>query len=234
MTQELPEGVELTELDGGLKVVTESVPSFRSVTLGLWVKTGSRDETPAQAGVSHFLEHLLFKGTDRYSAIEISEYFDGLGAATNAATSKETTHLYSRFLDEHTEAALDLLAEMFLKPTFPDIDSERQVVIEEIAMYEDEPSDRVHDVLADAIFGQHPLGRRVLGAADVIASIPVPELDAYHESRYTAPGIVVSAAGHVEHEAISKLTERLVSPPSDNGGPTKSSPPDTAARLQFN
>ena len=100
---DLPEGVELTELDGGLRVVTESVPAVRSVALGLWVRTGSRDETPAQAGVSHFLEHLLFKGTKRYSAIEISEYFDGLGAMTNAATSKETTHLYSRFLDEHTE-----------------------------------------------------------------------------------------------------------------------------------
>ena len=105
----LPEGVELTELDGGLRVVTETVPSVRSVALGLWVRTGSRDETPAQAGVSHFLEHLLFKGTKRYSAIEISEYFDGLGAATNAATSKETTQLYSRFLDEHTEKAIDLL-----------------------------------------------------------------------------------------------------------------------------
>jgi predicted Zn-dependent peptidase len=93
----LPEGIELSELDGGLRVVTETVPSVRSVTLGLWVRTGSRDETPAQAGLSHFLEHLLFKGTKRHSAIEISEYFDGLGAATNAATGKETTHLYSRF-----------------------------------------------------------------------------------------------------------------------------------------
>src|SRR6187455_501691 len=129
----------MTTLGSGVRVVTEEVPAVRSVTLGLWVRTGSRDETPAQAGVSHFLEHLLFKGTARYSAIEISEYFDGLGAATNAATSKETTHLYSRFLDEHTGDALDLLAEMFLQPTFPDIDSERQVVIEEIAMYEDEP-----------------------------------------------------------------------------------------------
>jgi predicted Zn-dependent peptidase len=201
----LPEGVELTELDGGLKVVTESVPGVRSVALGLWVRTGSRDETPAQAGVSHFLEHLLFKGTERYSAIEISEYFDGLGAATNAATSKETTHLFSRFLDEHTEAALDLLAEMFLKPTFPDIDSERQVVIEEIAMYEDEPSDRVHDVLADAIFGDHPLGRRVLGTADVIGSIPIPDISAYHQERYRGSNLVVSASGHLEHDRIVEL-----------------------------
>ena len=212
MAQKLPEGVELTELGDGLNVVTEAVPSFRSVTLGLWVRTGSRDETPAQAGVSHFLEHLLFKGTGRYSAIEISEYFDGLGAATNAATSKETTHLFSRFLDEHTEAALDLLAEMFLKPTFPDIDSERQVVIEEIAMYEDEPSDRVHDVLADAIFGEHPLGRRVLGTAEVIGSIPIPDISAYHEARYRGSNIVVSAAGSLEHDRIVELVQQHLQP----------------------
>ncbi len=229
----LPEGVELTELDGGLKVVTESVPGVRSVALGLWVRTGSRDETPAQAGVSHFLEHLLFKGTKRYSAIEISEYFDGLGAATNAATSKETTHLYSRFLDEHTEAALDLLAEMFLKPTFPDIDSERQVVIEEIAMYEDEPSDRVHDVLADAIFGDHPLGRRVLGTAEVIGSIAIPDISAYHQARYRGSNLVVSAAGHLEHERIVELVKGHFDPPAGEVPHGNGDGAEHAARLCF-
>jgi len=229
----LPEGVELTELDGGLQVVTETVPSVRSVALGLWVRTGSRDETPAQAGVSHFLEHLLFKGTERYSAIEISEYFDGLGAATNAATSKETTQLYSRFLDEHTEKALDLLAEMFLKPTFPDIDSERQVVIEEIAMYEDEPSDRVHDVLADAIYGDAPLGRRILGTAEVIGSIPIPDIAAYHQARYVSSNIVVSASGSLEHGDIVDLVSKYLKPragemPSSNGGPA-----GAGGRLRF-
>ena len=233
MSQGLPEGVELTELDGGLQVVTESVPSFRSVTLGLWVRTGSRDETPAQAGVSHFLEHLLFKGTDRYSAIEISEYFDGLGAATNAATSKETTHLYSRFLDEHTEAALDLLAEMFLKPSFPDIDSERQVVIEEIAMYEDEPSDRVHDVLAGAIFGDHPLGRRVLGTADVIGSIPIPDISAYHQARYRGSNLVVSAAGSLEHDRIVELVREHFQPGSGEVDGPNGGAPAEEARLRF-
>ena len=229
----LPEGVELTELDGGLKVVTESVPAVRSVALGLWVRTGSRDETPARAGVSHFLEHLLFKGTERYSAIEISEYFDGLGAATNAATSKETTHLYSRFLDEHTEAALDLLAEMFLQPTFPDIDSERQVVIEEIAMYEDEPSDRVHDVLADAIFGDHPLGRRVLGTADVIGSIPVPDISAYHRERYRGSNLVVSASGHLEHDRIVELVRGHFNPGPGMVEPSGGGAAPEDARLCF-
>jgi predicted Zn-dependent peptidase len=215
----LPEGVELTELDSGLRVVTEVVPSVRSVALGMWVRTGSRDETPAQAGVSHFLEHLLFKGTERHSAIEISELFDGMGAAANAGTGKETTHLHTRFLDEHTEAAFDLMAEMLLAPALPpdEIDSEREVVLEEIAMYEDEPQDRVHDVLAEAIYGDHPLGRRVLGRAEVIGSIPVPKIAGYHDRRYTAPNIVVAAAGHLEHPRIVELAERLLSASAADG-----------------
>src|SRR5262245_7684827 len=208
---------QLTLLDLGVRVVTEEVPSVRSVALGLWVRTGSRNETPAQAGVSHFLEHLLFKGTERFSAIEISERFDGLGAAVNAATGKETTHLHARFLDEHTDEVFELLAEMLLGPTYPDIDSERQVVLEEIAMYDDEPQDRVHDVLAEAVFGEHPLGRRVLGEPEVIASVPVPAIEDYRSTHYTAPQIVVGAAGHLDHDRIVALAERLVQAPSENG-----------------
>jgi predicted Zn-dependent peptidase len=223
----------LTKLGSGVRVVTEEVPSVRSVALGLWVRTGSRNETPAQAGVSHFLEHLLFKGTERYSAIEISERFDGLGASINAATGKETTHLHARFLDEHTEDVFDLLAEMLLAPTYPEIDSERQVVLEEIAMYEDEPQDRVHDVLAEAVFGAHPLGRRVLGEAEVIASIPVPEIDAYHDARYAGPEIVVGAAGHLDHDRIVELAERLVKASADGGGVASPSEIDGSARLCF-
>lgn len=230
---QLPEQVELTELEGGVSVITETVPAVRSVALGLWVRTGSRDETPAQSGVSHFLEHLLFKGTKDHSAIEISEYFDSLGAATNAATGKETTHLFSRFLDEHTDAAFSLLAEMFLRPTFPEIDSERQVVIEEIAMYEDEPADRVHDVLADAIFGSHPLGRRVLGTADVIGSIPIPEIAAYHRARYAPRNLVVSAAGSLSHERIVALAEQHFGSASDPGADPEASAPTPDPKLTF-
>ncbi len=209
--------VHSTETASGVRVVTEEVASVRSVALGLWVRTGSRNEAPAQAGVSHFLEHMLFKGTRRFSAIEISERFDGLGAAVNAATGKETTHLHARFLDEHTDEVFDLLAEMLLGPTYPEVDSEREVVLEEIAMYEDEPQDRVHDFLADAVFGEHPLGRRVLGSAEVIASIPVPDIGAYHDSHYTKPNIVVAAAGHLEHDRIHQLAERLVEPRPPQG-----------------
>ncbi|HET7574825.1 MAG TPA: pitrilysin family protein, partial [Solirubrobacterales bacterium] len=199
----------------------------------LWVRTGSRNETPAQAGVSHFLEHLLFKGTSRYSAIEISERFDGLGASVNAATGKETTHLHARFLDEHTDEVFDLLAEMLLAPTYPEIDSERQVVLEEIAMYEDEPQDRVHDVLAEAVFGEHPLGRRVLGEAEVIASIPIPDIEAYHHARYAAPEIVVGAAGHLDHDRIVALSERLVDAPAEGGGVAPETAIEGSQRLCF-
>ncbi|HEY1355052.1 MAG TPA: pitrilysin family protein [Solirubrobacterales bacterium] len=222
-----------TELGSGVRVVTEEVPSVRSVALGLWVRTGSRDETPAQAGVSHFLEHLLFKGTERYSAIEISERFDGLGASVNAATGKETTHLHARFLDEHTDEVFELLAEMLLGPTYPEIDSERDVVLEEIAMYEDEPQDRVHDILADAVFGGHPLGRRVLGEAEVIASIPVPDISAYHGARYTGANLVVGAAGHLEHDRIVELAERLVSPAAAESAEAGAASVETAARFRF-
>jgi len=206
------------------------------VALGLWVRTGSRDETPGQAGLSHFLEHLLFKGTGRHSAIEISELFDGMGAAANAATSKESTHLHARFLDEHTAGVFDLLSEMLLAPSLPpdEIDPEREVVLEEIAMYEDEPQDRVHDVLAEAVYGKHPLGRRVLGEAKVIAGVPRDEIAAYHSGRYTAENLVVSAAGHLEHAEIVELARRHLHPASANGRQIPADEqPEQEARLCF-
>jgi predicted Zn-dependent peptidase len=224
---------QITELDSGIRVVTEAVPSVRSVALGLWVRTGSRDETPAQAGVSHFLEHLLFKGTKRYSAIEIAEIFDGLGAAVNAATGKESTNLYARFLDTHTDEAFDLLSEMLLGPTYPEIDSEREVVLEEIAMYEDEPQDKVHDVLDHAVFGGHPLGRRVLGEAEVISSIPIPDIDAYHRAHYTGANIVVAAAGNIEHDRIVELSKRHVEPPAASDAHKLEAPQVDGAQVAF-
>jgi len=230
----LPENVALTELDG-LRVITEAVPSVRSVALGLWVRTGSRDEQPGQEGLSHFLEHLLFKGTERHSAIEISELFDGMGAAANAATSKESTHLHARFLDEHTEDAFDLMSEMLLDPALPEneIDPEREVVLEEIAMYEDEPQDRVHDVLSEAVYGEHPLGRRVLGEAGVISGVPRDQIAGYHSARYTAENLVVSAAGHVDHAEIVELTGRYLKPRSSGANGVPAATAGDTPRLRF-
>jgi predicted Zn-dependent peptidase len=216
----MADGPQLTELDSGLRVVSERIDTVRSVALGFWIRTGSRDETVEEAGVSHFLEHLLFKGTDRFSSTEIDQIFDGMGAEINAGTGKETTSVYSRFLDQHFERAFDVLSDMVLRPSYPDIDSERQVVIEEIAMYEDEPSDKVHDVLAEAVFGNHPLGRPVIGRAEVIANVPVPEIASYHDERYTPSNLVLAAAGNVDHgllvELASKASEGKL-PSSANG-----------------
>ncbi len=226
---------QITELDSGLRVVTENVPAVRSIALGFWIRTGSRDETPAQAGLSHFLEHLLFKGTDRFSSTEIDEKFDAMGAEVNAGTSKETTSVYARFLDRHLEDAFDVIQDMVLRPSYPDIDSERQVVIEEIAMYEDEPSDKVHDVLATAIFGEHPLGRPVIGRAEVISSVPVPDIAAYHNARYAPDNLVVAAAGSVDHDRIVAMVEDALEGASRNGGPPtpQPAPARVAPRLCF-
>src|SRR5437764_2581086 len=191
------------------------MPSIRSIALGLWIRTGSRNEPPAQAGVSHFLEHLLFKGTERFSSVEIDQLFDAMGAEINAGTGKETTSVYSRFLDRHLDRAFDLMADMVLRPAYQEVDSERQVVIEEIAMYEDEPSDKVHDVLSAAIFGDHPLGRPIIGSAEVVSSVPVPEIAAYHDSRYTGSNVVVAAAGNVPHERLVELVTAACSDASD-------------------
>jgi predicted Zn-dependent peptidase len=203
------------------------MPDVRSIALGFWIRVGSRNEGDAEAGLSHFLEHLLFKGTDRFSSFEIDEAFDAMGAEVNAGTGKETTSVYSRFLDGHLERAFDVMQDMVLRPTYPDIDSERQVVIEEIAMYEDEPSDKVHDVLAQAVFGQHPLGRPVIGTADVISSVPVPQIADWHDSAYVPTNVVVAGAGNLEHERLVGLVEQALpqlevdqapgSPPSPGG-----------------
>jgi predicted Zn-dependent peptidase len=204
----MTERAQVTTLKSGARVVTEAMPSVRSIALGFWVRAGSRDEDTSHAGISHFLEHLLFKGTDRFSSREIDEAFDAMGAEVNAGTGKETTSVYSRFLDNHLERAFDVLQDMVLRPAYADIDAERQVVIEEIAMYEDEPQDKVHDVLAGAIFGDHPLGRPIIGRAEVVSSVPVPEISSWHDGRYVPANMVLAAAGNLEHERIVELAER--------------------------
>ena len=148
---------------GGERVVTERAPGVRSVALGFWIGAGSRDEPAARAGVSHFIEHLLFKGSSRYCAQEIAEIFDAMGGELNAATSRETTVVYTRVPDDRLERALDVMADMVFAPAFDDVDCEREVVLEEIAMVDDNPQDLVHDLAAEAVFGRHPLGRPVIG-----------------------------------------------------------------------
>ena len=200
----------LTELTTGERVISERVPGVRSVALGFWIGAGSRDEPVARAGVSHFIEHLLFKGSARYSAQEIAEIFDELGGELNAATSRETTVVYARIPDDRLERALDVMADMVFRPTFSDVDSEREVVLEEIAMVEDTPNDLVHDIAAESVFGAHPLGRPVIGRADVISTVSRRALSGYHHRAYQGEKIVLAAAGNVRHdELVSLLSERL-------------------------
>ena len=200
---------QLTELATGERVISERVPGVRSVALGFWIGAGSRDEPDSRAGVSHFIEHLLFKGTSRYSAQEIAEIFDELGGELNAATSRETTVVYARIPDERLERALDVMADMVFRPAFVDVDSEREVVLEEIAMVEDTPNDLVHDFAAEAVFGTHPLGRPVIGRAAVISSVSRRALASYHRRAYQGEKIVLAAAGNVGHdELVAMLAER--------------------------
>jgi predicted Zn-dependent peptidase len=200
----------LTELDSGERIVSERLGHVRSAAVGYWIGAGSRDEEVGEAGVTHFIEHLLFKGTGTYSAVEIAEIFDGLGGELNAATSREHTLVYARVPDLHLETAMDVMGDMVFSPAFADLDSEREVVLEEIAMYEDAPQDLVHDLIAEAVFGDHPLGRPVIGTAEVISSIPRDAIARYHDSMYVPANIVVAAAGNIEHERVVELVERAL------------------------
>jgi predicted Zn-dependent peptidase len=199
----------ISELDGGERVISEPVPGVRSVALGFWIGVGSRDERAERAGLSHFIEHLLFKGSQRYTAQEIAEIFDRMGAELNAATSREHTVLYSRVADEHAEKALAVMYDMVFAPTFDELDQEREVVLEEIAMYEDTPQDLVHDLFSTAVFGTHPLGRPVLGTAEVISSVSRRAIGTFHRSAYTSSNVVIAAAGHITHAKLLRLLRKV-------------------------
>src|SRR5438874_4718073 len=210
----------LSELVSGERVISERVPGVRSVALGFWIGAGSRDETDAKAGVSHFIEHLLFKGSRAYTAQQIAEIFDGLGGELNAATSREHTMVYARVPDGHVQTALNVMTDMVFAPAFSDLDAERDVVLEEIAMYEDTPQELVHDLFSEAVFGRHALGRPVIGTAQVISSVTRRVLTTYHRQMYAGGNVVIAAAGNVEHNRLVRMLQRSQSqqrPPA--GGP---------------
>jgi predicted Zn-dependent peptidase len=198
----------LSELDSGERVISEKVPSVRSISIGFWIGAGSRDERPDRAGVSHFIEHLLFKGSRSYDAQQIAETFDAMGAELNAATSREHTVVYSRVPDRHLEEAVEVMTDMVFAPAFAELDQEREVVLEEIAMYEDTPQELVHDLFSEAVFGSHALGRPVIGTAEVISTVSRRAIAGYHRAMYTGGNIVVSAAGSVAHDRFLSLLQR--------------------------
>ena len=198
----------LSELDSGERVVSERVPSVRSIALGFWIGAGSRDERDDRAGVSHFIEHLLFKGSRAYTAQQIAEIFDGLGGELNAATSREHTVVYARVPDAHLETAVDVMADMVFCPALAELDAEREVVLEEIAMYEDTPQELVHDLFSEAVFGSHPLGRPVIGTREVISGISRRAIAGFHRSTYNGGNIVIAAAGNLQHDRLLRLVDR--------------------------
>ena len=194
----------LSTLPNGLRVITESMPSVRSVAVGCWVDTGTRDELANEAGASHFLEHLLFKGSERLSAREIAESFDAIGAESNAFTSKDHTCFWARLLDEDLPRGLEILAEMLQRPAFRpvDIDAERQVVIEEINMAEDDPTDLAFELFTRGVFAGHPLEAPVLGTRESIRGMTRDDLVGYWKRRYGAGSAVVALAGSVDHDTV--------------------------------
>lgn len=191
----------------GVRIVLEQIPTVRSVAIGMWIGTGSRNENPQTNGVSHFLEHMFFKGTTTRSAKEIAESFDSIGGQVNAFTSKEYTCYYAKVLDTHSQFALDVLADMFFNSTFEDeeLKKEKNVVLEEIKMYEDTPDDIVHDLLSRAVYVDHPLGYPILGTEETLNTFTGTSLKEYIHERYTPENVVISIAGNVPETFIHEV-----------------------------
>jgi predicted Zn-dependent peptidase len=201
--------VTRTVLPGGLRVITESLPAVRSAAFGIWAGVGSADEDVAHAGATHYLEHLLFKGTRRRSALDISAEMDAVGGELNAFTAKEYTCYYARVLDADLPLAIDVLADMVTNSLIApkDVDAERGVILEEIAMNDDDPSDTVHEAFTPQLFGDTPLGRPILGTADSINAITRVQIAEHYAARYKPENLVVAAAGSIDHAQVVALTQ---------------------------
>ncbi len=196
-------------LPNGIRIVSEEIPYVRSVAIGIWVGIGSRDENDKVHGASHFIEHLLFKGTKNRSAKEIAESLESVGGQLNAFTTKEYTCYYAKVLDEHLDLAIDVLTDMFFNSLFEpkEVEKEKNVVLEEIKMYEDSPDELVHDLFSSTIWEGHPLGRSILGTCDSITQMDRQDIINYYESKYTPHNIVVAVAGKIKHEqVVARLT----------------------------
>ncbi len=233
-TQTLADGAQRTILPSGLRIVTETIPHTRSAALGVWVSIGSRDETPSMSGASHFLEHLLFKGTHKRTAMQISAEIEAVGGETNAFTTKEYTCYYARVLDADLPLAVDVLvdavADSILAPA--DVETERGVILEEIAMHEDEPGDEVHDIFTEAIFGDHPLGRLISGTEESITPMTRTQINSFYRKRYLAPRVVVAAAGNLDHAGVVRLVRKaLAGTPLDTGDAEPAEPRIGAKRV---
>ena len=199
------EEYRVERLPSGQRLVTEKLDHLRSVCMGFWIPAGSRDEPATLVGTTHFIEHLLFKGSSKYSAEEIAQIFDALGGELNASTSREYVVVYGRFLDDQLPVALDVMTDMLISPTFSDLDREREVVLEEIAMVEDSPQDLIHDVLAEVVLDGHPLAHPILGTRESIAEASEENIRTYHGRRFRFDDMVVAAAGNIDHDRLREM-----------------------------
>jgi predicted Zn-dependent peptidase len=215
-----------TTLSNGIRLVTESMPDVASLCVGVWVGTGSRDETPEQSGISHFLEHLLFKGTPERTAREIAEEVDAVGGDMNAYTTKEYTTFYVRALAEHVDLCLDILGDILCRPALrrEEVDAERQVILEEVLMHRDEPADVVQELFAAAMFPNHPLGREVLGEPEVVGKVTVPEIRSFFDTHYLPGNMVIAAAGDLDHAVLAEGIGARFSGRSGGVAPLRSAP----------
>lgn len=217
-------------LDNGVRLVTERIPTLKSVTVGIWVNAGSRDETPAQAGYSHFIEHMFFKGTTDRSSTDISREIDALGGELNAFTTRETTTFYIKVLDQHLSKALNLLSDIFHRSKFgsKEIEKEKQVVSEEIRMVKDDPEDLVQELHIGQVMGRHPLSRPILGQEATIANLVRQDLLDYMETHYRPEEIVIAVAGNFEQRELEKTIARQFgrSRPRGNSVTRKRWPPE--------
>ncbi|WP_430882737.1 M16 family metallopeptidase [Fusibacter sp. JL216-2] len=201
---------ETLKLDNGIKVIAHPISGHRSISIGIWIKTGSILETPENNGVSHFIEHMLFKGTNTRTAKDIAMQVDGLGGELNAFTSKECTCFYARVLDDHTAIAVDILNDMLQNSKFDneDMRKEKMIILDEIFMYEDSPEDLVYDILSDLIFKDHPLGRPILGSESSLKGLTKASVIEYMQQTYTADQMVIAVAGHYEKESLFELLNK--------------------------
>jgi predicted Zn-dependent peptidase len=214
-------------LASGLRLVTESMPHVRSVTVGVWLTRGSRHESDAESGVAHFVEHMLFKGTTTRSAQAIAQTIDSIGGQLDAFTAKEYAGYYIKVLDDHVPLAIDLLSDLIMRPAFnaADIEREQGVILEEIKMVEDAPDDLVHEVFAQQFWSRHPLGRPILGTPETVGSFDAARLRAYFTRTYLAHNLVIAAAGHLEHSALRALVEQAFADLPPGGAAPGDDPP---------
>ncbi len=197
----------------GLRIVTEEVPSVRSAAVGIWVNVGSRDEAPATAGASHFLEHLLFKGTTSRTALDISSSIESVGGEMNAFTSKEYTCFYARVIDTDLPMAIEVVSDLIASSivTALDVDAERKVVLEEIAMRDDDPSDLIHDLFSDTYYGDTQIGRPILGTVNSIKGMSRNTVFNYYKKKYLPQDLVVAVAGNIKHKRVVAMVEQALS-----------------------